>query len=306
MCFAILGLKVPGIKLKNPSCVKKTFPNFFQKLAAPPPARAGRDDSRRAKPARAGAGRACLRNERERNSRRMMPPTKTKPPIVIAIDGTSASGKSTNCEAGRQGAGLRACGYGRHVPHPGVVLPASTGRRAGHQGGGSRLPALEDRARSASMARCYLVVDGYYPAKEIRTAEVSAAVPHVAAVPKVREWMKKTQRDCIRFGSLVMEGRDIGTNVFPETDFKYYLDAQLEERSRRRAADGIQENLAARDQRDSQRAAAPLMIALGAKVINNSQMTAEQTSGVIIADIRKRLEDRGRSRRQEAEGRGQR
>jgi CMP/dCMP kinase len=133
------------------------------------------------------------------------------------------------------------------------------------------------------------VVDGYYPAKEIRSAEVSAAVSHVATVPKARDWMKKTQRECIRFGNLVMEGRDIGTNVFPETDYKYYLDAHLEERSRRRAADGIQENLAARDQRDSQRAAAPLMIALGAKVINNSQMTSEQTSGTILADIRKRL-----------------
>jgi len=93
-----------------------------------------------------------------------------------------------------------------------------------------------------------------------------------------------------------MEGRDIGTNVFPETDFKYYLDARLEERSRRRAADGIQENLAARDQRDSQRAAAPLMIALGAKVINNSQMTAEQTSGTILADIKRRLAEREKAK----------
>ncbi|HYG34928.1 MAG TPA: (d)CMP kinase, partial [Clostridia bacterium] len=94
---------------------------------------------------------------------------------------------------------------------------------------------------------------------------------------------------CIQFGSLVMEGRDIGTNVFPETEFKYYLDAQLEERSRRRAAEGVQENLAARDQRDSQRATAPLMIALGAKVINNSNMTAEETSNLIINDIKERL-----------------
>ena len=86
-----------------------------------------------------------------------------------------------------------------------------------------------------------------------------------------------------------MEGRDIGTNVFPETDFKYYLDAHLEERSRRRAAEGVQENLAARDQRDSQRAAAPLMIALGARVINTSDMTAEQTSDMIIKDIKERL-----------------
>jgi cytidylate kinase len=86
-----------------------------------------------------------------------------------------------------------------------------------------------------------------------------------------------------------MEGRDIGTNVFPETDFKFYLDAQLEERSRRRAADGVKENLAARDQRDSQRAVAPLMIPLGAKVINNSNLTSEQTSGLILAEVRRRL-----------------
>src|SRR5213075_2823782 len=102
-------------------------------------------------------------------------------------------------------------------------------------------------------SRVHLLVGGYYPEKEIRTAETSAAVPHVAAVPKVREWMKKEQRECIQFGNLVMEGRDIGTNVFPESDFKYYLDAHIEERSRRRAAEGIHENLAARDQHDSQR-----------------------------------------------------
>jgi cytidylate kinase len=134
-----------------------------------------------------------------------------------------------------------------------------------------------------------LLAGGYYPEKEIRTAETSAAVPHVAAVPRVREWMVKRQRECLQFGNLVMEGRDIGTNVFPETNFKFYLDASLDERSRRRAADGVQENLAARDQRDSQRAVAPLMIPLGAKVINNSHLTAEETSGLILKEIRVRL-----------------
>ena len=120
------------------------------------------------------------------------------------------------------------------------------------------------------------------------------AVSMIAAVPKVREWMKKTQRDCIQFGNLVMEGRDIGTNVFPETDYKYYLDAHIEERTKRRVAEGVNENLAARDQRDSQRAAAPLMVALGAKVINNSNMTSAETSGLLIDDLRKRLKADGR------------
>src|SRR5213079_1623879 len=102
-----------------------------------------------------------------------------------------------------------------------------------------------------------LRVDGHYPEQEIRTAEVSAAAPHVAAIPKVREWMVRRQRECIQFGNLVMEGRDIGSNVFPETEFKFYLDASLDERTKRRAAEGVRENLAARDERDSQRATAP-------------------------------------------------
>jgi cytidylate kinase len=142
--------------------------------------------------------------------------------------------------------------------------------------------------------QAHLLVDGYYPAMEIRTAEVSVAVSLVATIPKVRDWMKKKQRECIQFGDLVMEGRDIGTNVFPETDFKFYLDARLEERSRRRAAEGVQENLAARDQRDSQRAAAPLMIALGAKVIDNSGMTIPKTCEIIIAEVNRRMAARGR------------
>jgi cytidylate kinase len=116
-------------------------------------------------------------------------------------------------------------------------------------------------------------------------------VPHVAAVPKVRVWMKKKQRECVQFGNLVMEGRDIGTNVFPETDFKFYLDACIHERTKRRVSEGVHENLAARDERDSQRAAAPLMVALGARVINNSGMTPEATSAMIIADVKQRLEE---------------
>jgi cytidylate kinase len=217
--------------------------------------------------------------------------TKVKQPTVIAIDGTSASGKSTNSKLVAKALGFV------HVDTGAMY------RTLAWYCLRQRIDVQDPKAVAAACRRwktslqcadqhAFLAVDGYYPEKEIRTAEVSAAVPHVAAVPKVREWMKRKQRECIQFGSLVMEGRDIGTNVFPETDFKYYLDAKLEERSRRRAADGIQENLAARDQRDSQRAAAPLMIALGAKVINNSHMTSEQTSRVIIEDIKKRLAQR--------------
>ncbi|MGD1087771.1 MAG: (d)CMP kinase [Verrucomicrobiota bacterium] len=211
-----------------------------------------------------------------------------KHPIVIAIDGTSASGKSTNAKLVAKALGFVYVDTGamyrtlawyclqKHVDIHDAKAVAVLCRKWK-----TKLECADGKVR--------LLVDGYYPEKEIRTAETSAAVPHVAAVPKVREWMKKKQRECVQFGNLVMEGRDIGTNIFPETDFKFYLDAQLEERSRRRAADGIQENLAARDQRDSQRAVAPLMISLGAKVINNSNMTSEQTSGLLLKEIRSRL-----------------
>jgi CMP/dCMP kinase len=217
-----------------------------------------------------------------------MSQTKTKRPVVVAIDGTSASGKSTNSK-------LVAKALGYVYVDTGAMYRTLAWYCLRHKIDVQDAKAVAAACRKwKTSLQCvekhvHLLVDGYYPAKEIRTAEVSTAVPHVAAVPKVRVWMKGTQRACIQFGNLVMEGRDIGTVVFPETDFKYYLDAHLEERSRRRAAEGVQENLAARDLRDSQRATAPLMIALGAKVINNSQMSSEQTSGTIIADLKKRL-----------------
>src|SRR3954451_15249543 len=211
-----------------------------------------------------------------------------KNPIVIAIDGTSASGKSTNAKMVAQaldyvyvdtGAMYRTlawhCLQKRIDPHDAAAVADACRRWK------TSLVCVDKRVR--------LLVEGYYPEKEIRTAETSAAVPHIAAVPKVRDWMKKKQRECIQFGNLVMEGRDIGTNVFPETDFKFYLDACLNERTKRRHADGVQENLPSRDERDSQRAAAPLMIALGAKVINNSGMSAAETSAIIIGEMKKRL-----------------
>ena len=213
-------------------------------------------------------------------------------PIVIAIDGTSASGKSTNAKLVARalgyvyvdtGAMYRTLAWYCLQSHVDVREEKAVATAC------RRWKAKLHCAEQDGLSTVRLLVDGYFPEKEIRTPETAAAVAHVAAVPKVRAWMKKTQRDCSQFGNRVMEGRDIGTNVFPETDYKFYLDASLAERSARRAADGVHENLAARDQRDSQRAVAPLMIALGAVVVNNSGQTADQTSGFIIAEIRKRL-----------------
>jgi len=213
-------------------------------------------------------------------------------PIVIALDGTSASGKSTNAKR-----------VAKALDYAYVDTGAMYRSLAWYCL--EKEVDLGDAKAIASLCRRWktelknddghirLYVDGYFPEKEIRTAETSAAVPVVAAVPAVRKWMKAKQRECIEFGDLVMEGRDIGSNVFPDTDYKFYLDASLDERSKRRAADGVDENLAERDKQDSQRAAAPLMIPLGAKVINNSQMTAEETSALIISEVQEKLEAAG-------------
>lgn len=210
------------------------------------------------------------------------------PPIVIAIDGPSASGKSTNSKLIAKALGFV------HVDTGAMY------RTLAWYCLQQKVDVDNEKAVAAACRRwhpklvcenkqAFLTVDGYHPATEIRSQEVTHAVSHVAAVPYVREWMKKTQRSCVQFGHLVMEGRDIGTNIFPETDFKYFLDAKLDERSRRRAADGLKEDLAKRDRRDSQRATAPLMVALGAKVIDNSKMSADETSALLLEDIRSRL-----------------
>jgi len=215
-------------------------------------------------------------------------------PIVIAIDGTSASGKSTNARLVAKALGYVYVDTGAMYRTLAWYCLKNSVDVHNHKAVASACRRWKSQlvCVEAELRHVRLLVEGYYPEKEIRTNETSAAVSHVAAVPKVRDWMKKAQRQCIQFGSLVMEGRDIGTNVFPETDFKFYLDASLEERAKRREAEGVQEDLAARDHRDSQRAAAPLMIPLGAVTVNNSGQTPEQTSAFILEIIRKRLKER--------------
>ena len=209
-------------------------------------------------------------------------------PIIIAIDGTSASGKSTTSKR-----------VAKHFGYTYVDTGAMYRTLAWYCL--SKNVDVHNEKAVAQLCRKWktcltnvdhqlrLTVDGYYPEKEIRTSETSAAVAHVAANTKVREWMKITQQSCANFGNLVMEGRDIGTAIFPDTDFKFYLDAPLAERSKRRWADGVDEDLAKRDQSDSQRASNPLMIPLGAMVINNAGLTIEQTSQIIIDEVHRRL-----------------
>jgi len=215
-----------------------------------------------------------------------------KPPIVIAIDGTSASGKSTNARLVARalhfahvdtGAMYRTLAWYCLQKRVDVQDPKAVANACRRWK--TELRCVDDRVQ--------LLVDGYFPEQEIRSNEVSAAVPHVAAVPKVRDWMKKTQRECIKFGNLVMEGRDIGTVVFPNAQVKIFLDANPDERVRRRCeemrAKGETVNtgqLAAqmkeRDQRDSTRADAPLVASAVAATF--AGVLADWLHGLLEAD----------------------
>jgi len=211
--------------------------------------------------------------------------------VIVAIDGPGASGKSSTARALAKALGFLYVDTGAmyrtlawhclrkkvDVDNPRAIASACRRWKT----------SLE-----SSHGQVRLLVEGHDPGEELRAQEVGAAASKVAVVPAVRRWMKRTQRECGKFGSMVMEGRDIGTNVFPETDFKFFLDAPLEERARRRAAQGVSENLRERDHRDSQRAAAPLMIPLGAKLINNTGLTVEQTAEAIVEEIQQRMKAR--------------
>ncbi len=137
--------------------------------------------------------------------------------------------------------------------------------------------------------------DGVDPGPAIRTPRVEQSVSVIAAIPPVREWMVARQRELAKQGDLVVEGRDIGTVVFPGTPFKFYLDASPEIRAQRRAADqsgaGVREvgqAMAERDRRDSSRAVAPLKVADDAVRIDTSDHEAQGVADVVLKHIRSR------------------
>jgi len=207
-----------------------------------------------------------------------------KQPIVITIDGPSASGKGTVSRELAKRLGYTYVDTG--AMYRTLAWYCLKGGIDVHD---EKKVASACRRWNASLECAdgagFLTVAGFRPEKEVRSAEASAAVPFVARIAAVRKWMKKAQQDCIRFGNLVMEGRDIGTNIFPETDFKFFLDASPEVRAGRRQAQGVAEDVHQRDHIDSQRAAAPLMRPLGAVVIDNSHQTPAETVAAILSRI---------------------
>jgi cytidylate kinase len=129
-------------------------------------------------------------------------------------------------------------------------------------------------------------------------AAVNENVSTIASIAQVREYLVSKQRGYAPEHDLVMEGRDIGTVVFPDTKWKFYVDASPEVRAARRARQGYRDEIVARDRRDSSRAASPLMVAKDACLIDSSHLDIEGVVGAILEKLGDAAQSATRSSRQ--------
>jgi cytidylate kinase len=225
--------------------------------------------------------------------------------LIIAIDGPAGAGKST---------------VARHLAAHFGLLNLETGAmyrafalkalRSGVDPGGSA--ALEHLAASTVIvleptpAGNRVLLDGADVTGSIRNAEVTQAASRVSIHPAIRSWMVNLQRDLGKAGGVVMEGRDIGTVVFPDADIKFFLDASPEARSQRRyeqaggpatvtptpeavTPETVKKELRERDERDRNRAESPLRPAPDAVIIDSTSLTLDEVLTRIESIVQERL-----------------
>ncbi len=210
--------------------------------------------------------------------------------LVIAIDGPSGVGKGTVSRAVAAELGYRHVDTG--------VMYRAVGLKAARLG-----IAVDDEDGLVQVARSLHLemsggrtrLDGEDISQAIRTSDIDRAASAVGRHPRVREVLVAQQRGMGEGGGIVMEGRDIGTVVFPHADVKVYLDAAPAERARRRALDAahtssapqtvesVAGDLAARDRQDSTRAASPLSVAADAVVIDTTTLSIPEVVARVLA-----------------------
>jgi cytidylate kinase len=210
--------------------------------------------------------------------------------LIIAIDGPSGAGKGTVARAVAARLGYRHVDTGAMYR----ALAWKTLQEGIELGDELAVAAAGERA-AFDLEHGRVVIDGHDVASAIRTPDIDRAAAIVARHAPVRRVLVARQRAMGERGGVVMEGRDIGTVVFPQADVKIYLDASPDERARRRAADPAHSSskgaqlsdvataLAERDKSDSTRAVSPLSVAPDAMVIDTTDMPISDVIDRVIA-----------------------
>jgi CMP/dCMP kinase len=208
-------------------------------------------------------------------------------PLIIAIDGPSGAGKGTVARAIAAELGYR------HVDSG--AMYRAVGWKANQEG-----VSLDDEQAVAQLAARSVIkvsddavsIDGHDVTRAIRTPEIDRAAASVARLPSVRTILVDRQREFGRDGGIVMEGRDIGTVVFPNADVKVYLDASPEERARDpahsggpRAVSDVATLLTARDESDRTRQVSPLYAAPDAIIVDTTGKSVETVVQEVLAVV---------------------
>lgn len=216
------------------------------------------------------------------------------PFTIIAIDGGAASGKSSTSRVLAERFNLLHVDTGSFYRHLTYELLRHEVPPSDHAALVRTLAGLKFSTRLNGRS-AQMLVDDQPAGDEIRGQSVNANVSHYAAIPEVRQVLLAYQRGQVEvakqhgFRGLVMEGRDIGSVIFPDADFRFFLHADPAERAKRRAAEGRQDSIAERDRLDASRKTAPLVVPAGAIDIDSTHLNLEQVVDKMAAMIATKL-----------------
>lgn len=219
---------------------------------------------------------------------------KPSPFIIVAIDGGAASGKSSSARALSERFHLLHVDTGsfyRAITFKLLEHGVTPGDEAATVQALDRLqPGTAVDGRSA-----IITIDGWTPDNDIRSASVNENVSRFAAMPVVRQFLLDYQRGQATvardggFRGLVMEGRDIGSVIFPDADLRFFLEASPEARAQRRANEGHDDQIHERDRLDKERKTAPLICPSGAIAIDSTELTLNEVVEKMSALVQEKL-----------------